>query len=604
MPEQLQPVPPTLLQLLLLLPQVLWPLLLQSELLLLRDARLLAVPFLKRNVVFDTLPVGGRIRHYASTWEKLLQVQQWHSNILYHGLSWHWTSFPPSTTNLRFLRLDEIQALVDKQALVPADPTTPGFYSGMFVVPKKTGGFRPVIDLKRLNQSIRCPTFRMETPQSIRKELLQGEFTTSIDLADAYLHVPIAPSFQRFLRVAVNGRVWQFQAMPFGLNIAPRTFTMLLTPVAAHLRYLGIRLHRYLDDWLIRGDPPAEVILHSNLVLSLFHRLGLLIWWEKSDLTPRQVFTFLGVQFDLSQGTVAPPPEKAQKLIALVQQVLASHLISVRRLLQLIGLLNHVADYIPLGRLHLRPVQFYLNAWVKDLREEIESLIPVRPSLRLALLPWVDSRWLHSQVPLRNHPPTLTLATDASLVGWGAHCDDQLLSGRWSKTERRLHISVLELRAVRLALQALGPTIYGQSIRVMMDSVVAAAYIRRQGGTRSLSLYQEARDLLLWCSSHSILVSPHYLPGHLNVLADLQSRPDQVLSSEWTLHPAVFRRLQSHFPGMEIDLFATRLNHQLPRFVSPFPDPLAEDSDALSLEWAGLNAYAFPPFTVIPEVLK
>ena len=113
---------------------------------------------------------------------------------------------------------------MSKQALIPADPSTPGFYSHLFVVPKKTGGFRPVIDLKALNQFITCRTFRMETPRSIRDQLRQGEWTTSIDLADAYLHIPIDLAFQPFLRIAVQGQVWQFQAMPFGLNIAPRTF--------------------------------------------------------------------------------------------------------------------------------------------------------------------------------------------------------------------------------------------------------------------------------------------------------------------------------------------------------------------------------------------
>ena len=50
--------------------------------------------------------------------------------------------------------LEEISALITKRALIPADPATPGFYSHIFVVPKKTGGFRPVIDLKALNQFI------------------------------------------------------------------------------------------------------------------------------------------------------------------------------------------------------------------------------------------------------------------------------------------------------------------------------------------------------------------------------------------------------------------------------------------------------------------
>ena len=503
------------------------------------------------------------------------------------------------TTNV----LSEIKILIAKNVLVSVPANTPGFYSNLFVVPKNTGGFRPVLDLKALNRYIACPTFRMETAHSIRQQLQVGEFTTSIDLADAYLHVPISADFQPYLRIAAQGQVWQFRAMPFGLNIAPRTFTNLLAPVAATLRAQGIRVHRYLDDWLIRASSVQEAQQHTDQVIRLFHSLGLLVRLEKSDLVPRTDFVFLGVHFNLALGTVAPPADKIRRVIQLVNTILPQSRIQIRHLLRLIGVINHMADFIPLGRLYVRPVQFFLLSLQKDLREDLDHWVSIRPTLRKALWPWTDPQWLGASVPLRMPPPTLTVATDASLVGWGAHMEDQLLSGLWSLHESQLHISVLEIRAVHRALEALQDQVFGTSVRIMTDSMVAAAYIRRQGGTRSLQLYREARDLLLWCHQHQVHVIPHFLPGHLNVLADLQSRPHQVLSTEWTLQQRVFQRLLSHFPQMEIDLFATRLNNKLPRFVSPFPDRLAEDSDALTVEWDCLQAYAFPPFAIIPEVL-
>ena len=48
---------------------------------------------------------------------------------------------------------------------------TPGFYSRIFVVPKKTGDLRPVIDLKVLNTHLKPKPFKMETSQSIRRAL-------------------------------------------------------------------------------------------------------------------------------------------------------------------------------------------------------------------------------------------------------------------------------------------------------------------------------------------------------------------------------------------------------------------------------------------------
>ena len=50
-------------------------------------------------------------------------------------------------------------------------------------------------------------------------------------------------------------------------------------------------------------------------------------------------------------------------------------------------------------------------------------------------------------------------------------------------------------------------------------------------------------------------------------------------------------------------LFATWFNHKLPRFVSPIPDQLTWQIDALSLQWKELDAYTFPPVVILVKLL-
>ena len=119
-----------------------------------------------------------------------------------------------------------------------------------------------------------------------------------------------------------------------------------------------------------------------------------------------------------------------------------------------------------------------------------------------------------------------------------------------------------------------------------------------------MALYSEVRTLLMWCWDRQIVLLPTFLPGKQNVLADRLSRPTQVLNTEWTLDPHIFRLLLRAVPELEVDLFATRDNARLPRFISPFPDPLAWETDALSLQWHDLLAYAYPPTAILSEVLK
>ena len=54
----------------------------------------------------------------------------------------------------------------------------------------------------------------------------------------------------------------------------------------------------------------------------------------------------------------------------------------------------------------------------------------------------------------------------------------------------------------------------------------------------------------------------------------------------------------------EIDLFASRLNHQFPRYISYKPDPDAEAVNAFTMSWSDVTFYAFPPFCIIPSVVQ
>ena len=559
-------------------------------------------------------PVGGRLGLYWNIWATLPGAV-WQVKLLSQGLTLQFVQMPPLSVSpiaiklplnvlKRQVLLQEIQSLLDKEAIEVVSDRSPGFYSHLFTVPKRSGGFRPVVDLKRLNKFIHCPHFHMETDRAIRAQLVQGEWAASIDMSDAYLHIPIHPAFKKYLRLHVLGKSYQFRAMCFGLNIAPRIFTKLLDPVASHIRSRGIIVHRYLDDWLIRGPSPAVVANNVQVVLDLFHRLGLLVNFKKSELVPKTRFVFLGMDVDLALAWVRPTEAQLSKIAELIAFLSGCNHSPVRLLLSVIGSLNHASQFIPLGRLHLRPLQLYVKALVPNLKESIDASIPLKPPFHQALSWWKDQVYLKQGVPLQPPETQVTLITDASLQGWGAVLGDQRCAGKWAAWESCLHISLLELRAVRRALEELQQWVVGLSVRLLCDNTVAVAYLRNQGGTRSVSLFQETRDILLWCAQQQVTLRPFYLPGHLNSVADMLSRSSQVLGTEWTLHAAIFRQILVHFPDLDVDLFATSFNNQLPRFVSPCPDPAAWKADAFSMEWREMSPYAFPPFKLVSEVLR
>ena len=74
----------------------------------------------------------------------------------------------------------------------------------LFLIPKPHQRWRPVIDLSRLDTFLLVERFKMETPESIRASLIPGEWVSSIDLSDTYLHIPIHQNSRKYLRFCHN----------------------------------------------------------------------------------------------------------------------------------------------------------------------------------------------------------------------------------------------------------------------------------------------------------------------------------------------------------------------------------------------------------------
>lgn len=154
------------------------------------------------------------------------------------------------------------------------------------------------MDLKYVNKFIRLHHFHMESLCSITKVHQPREFLTSLDLTEAYLHIPIHPGHRRFLRFCVGEQHLQFKALPFGLSTAPRVYTKVLVNPVSHLRQQGIHVHPYLDDLLIRSTSRHQAQLDTAMVIRCLMEHRFLINRNKSKLMLTQHITHLGMVID------------------------------------------------------------------------------------------------------------------------------------------------------------------------------------------------------------------------------------------------------------------------------------------------------------------
>ena len=488
----------------------------------------------------------------------------------------------------------ELQNLLRKGAVEPA-PQSPGFYSRLFLVQKASGSWRPIIDLSTLNDYITSSHFHMETPQSVLRSIRPGDWMISLDL-----QVPVHHDSRRYLRFVVAGKSYQFRVLCFGLTTAPQVFTRIMAPVSAILHRYGVRMLRYLDDWLILASTELACLQSRDRLLSICTELGIQANFTKSSLVPTQSLVYLGMEIRSLPFIARPTPIRVSNLLRLIEDFLSTPSPPASLWRCLLGHLSSLTLLVSGGMLRMRLLQLCLKGQWDFLDDQFQ--VSWSPLCREDLLWWARVAQLREGVSLSLPAPDVSFFSDASDVGWGPLVGEHHASGLWSSHQKTFSINLRELLAVQYGLKALEHLLVGLSVALFCDNTTTVAYLRHSGGTFSSTLNATAREILLWAENHRVRLLPQFIMGSSNVTADALSRPNQVIGSEWTLHQEVVDQLVHKWPAV-IDLFATSLTARLPVYFSQASDPRAAGTDALLQPWDDLQAYAFPPIAIIRRVL-
>lgn len=561
------------------------------------------------------IPVGGRLIYFLENWGKITD-DQWVLSVIRDGYKLEFLDIPMNTRvkytsvpakNQEILDM-EVKELLQKHAVeyVPLNDIQNGFYSTFFLVPKKTGDLRPVINLKPLNKYLRKQHFKMDSLSTVLNLVKQGDWAISLDLKDAYLHIPIYQTHKKFLRFCLkNGQPLQFRALPFGPTSAPRVFTKVVAVIAAHLRSRGIRLIVYLDDWLILNQKKCQLISDRETVLNLLVQLGFIINLKKSSLTPSQEIVYIGALFRLDQGIVLPTPERITKLLTATKAMIEkqSHALA-QDFLHLLGIMSSCIEIIPNARLHMRPIQIHLLKFWRPVSQNLMFKVKITPHLKCHLKWWLDLANITKGRSLQHWETQISITTDASTsVGWGGHMGSQITQGVWTESEKKLHINCLEMEAVIRTVKKFLSHLKGKNTLIRCDNSTVVQYINKQGGTKSIPLCLKTWELWKLAIDHQILLKAAHIAGKSNILADLLSRT-KIRHTEWSLEKTVVQHIFQKLGTPMIDLFASIHNRQTQIFCSWFPHNQAYALDALSIPWQNLFGYAYPPICLIPKILQ
>jgi hypothetical protein len=493
-----------------------------------------------------------------------------------------------------FLR-DEINRL-KARGYVSECSVKPRFISPIGCVPKKSGGYRLITDLRHLNSFCQSCKFKQEDIRNVASILKPGDYLTSVDLQDGFYHIPIRKEDTEFFSFQFEGRYFSFQVLPFGFCLSPYFFAKILRPVVKYLRELGIRLSLYVDDFCICASV-KEITDHTDLVVSTLEDLGIKINYDKSVLTSSQTLHYLGYTIDTSGKW---PVIKADKLRVSrikrnIRKLLHQGQASARVIAKVAGLCVSVAWAVTPGKLFLRHIYRLLAC-----RTHWNDILYLNEQCICELRWWLSAidSWNYQEIKPGN--VDLQIETDASHFGWGAKLGTYEAKGDWNKRLSCRSSNYRELLAILLALIAFKNVIRGLHVQILTDNVCATAYVNHKGGP-SPDLTQLAIAVWSVATEYGLTISCKHLAGINNSEADRLSRTQD--SHNWMLHPRLFQRLDHVWGPHTIDRFATFENTQLARFNSRYWEPLSEAVDALAQFWGDDNNFINPPWALLPRIL-
>ncbi|MCP3929301.1 MAG: hypothetical protein GY705_09400 [Bacteroidetes bacterium] len=358
----------------------------------------------------------------------------------------------------------------------------------------------------------------------------------------------------------------------------------------------------YIDDTIFIENENVQVVQALKAATTLFDGLGLTISIPKSILWPVQAIEYLGFILDSRDMTVTVTQVKKVKIWKLGKKLIKKDEISIRDLAAFIGNVVAAETGVWSAPLHFKPLEIERNKFLTAHAGDFEAIVPNNDVIRTELQWWIDNIIECTKYII---PPDidLTIFSDASNKGWGGHIENGASTGGdWSAVEMLDHINILELKAAFLTLQSFCRDKMHLHVKLMLDNTTAIACINKFGSVKP-KLMAMTQTLYQWVLMRDIRLTAGHVPGVKNVLADKESRTHNY-DIEWSLKKNWFDWLVDQFGKPDVDLFASRINKKLDKYVAWRPDPNAICIDAFTMSWSNIYSYIFPPFSVMTRVVK
>ena len=501
--------------------------------------------------------MGGRLAHFAEKWEEITD-NKWVLSIVRNGFRIPFIKIPPlssvpirmSHSSSPFLR-EEIENLLNKRAVERVqNPETPGFYSRIFLVPKKNGKFRLILDLSLLNRYKRlgclhrfnrCISTCADT-SSIQEVSSFRTRRSSISLfGPTVRNVPKSVNF-----LETDGRYCSFSTPTCHISFSiPRRLADKKSDSQPsdysdkdlHSNYSKPRFSAKSQE--VRPLSCSEIHLHrygiSDATKFSQGSSGSCTEPNSNNQENNVSKTCIGTNFPFSFGQTqccSRPCSPGQTALTSSSDVPAVSL---------------ETSYFSSRSPDLDKRHDSISLTMVDKPHSIRDR-DFNPSSRPQILPLYGCQSLRMGSSFR---------ADNTVLSWPL--DRKPIPAPYQYVRNDGHT---------ISTETSQTFIHHSCIMISTDNTTVVSYINKQGGTHSPSLCVEVWKILNWCLEQDIVIRVRHIPGKFNILADRLSRLDKPIKTEWSLDQTVANSVFQMLNFPNVDLFATRFNHRLPLYVS------------------------------------
>ena len=401
-------------------------------------------------------------------------------------------------------------------------PSTSEWATVPFVVPKKEGGWRVVIDYRDLNAITEMDAYPLPRIDELLQRLALSKYFSKVDLKSGFHQIPVDRDSVQYtafrISTPIHGHtLFEWGVMPMGLSTAPGTFQRWMNLALQGLEAISVV---YLDDVLIHSATPEQHEKDVERVLQRFQDRGMRVKASKCEFSLARV-RFLG--HVVEDGKIQVDKEKLTKL-----NEWKAPLKGIQAVRQFLGFASYYRAFIENFAVLSLPLTDLLRrqaTWVWT-----EEATAAMSKIKQALL---DACTRYAWREEREDRVT----TDASGRGIGAIFEQRIEGTGWapvafwsrklSEAERRYSATDQEWLAVMEAVtKQWRHWLWGRRFVLRSDHGALKQLLTTKGedfSNRQFRWFEKLQDYQF---------EFQHIPGHRNTAADALSRaPEYVISA-------------------------------------------------------------------------